>query len=218
MQISNKTYILILAILIIGLSLTSYWRFQKPSGSLPGIKLPEIKTPETSLEELTLPAKESYQEWVSPDGKLKLTYSNRWIPMNEAFLEYGREAGIMLTKSEILFFAYQAKLEKQTFSFLTVNAIDSQKKPEEVVEEIKQTAEEQDGEIEITILKTENGTAWLEMISRYPNQPSFYSKGKVILGNEKTYLIVLTSPQKDWPQFKEEAEEVLNSAQLLLNQ
>jgi len=214
---SNKTYILILFIMIVGLSLISYLRLEELRQTLPEVKLPKIEMPkpeEIKLEgeDYLLPAKEEKQEWISADGKLKLTYSGNWLVMDEAFSESLDQPKVILVETKILFFAYQFKIKEQALAFLMVGEIDPKKSLEEIIKEAEQNAEEQGGEIEITILDTKNRVVQLEIISTAPGQPSFYSRGKLIFSDEKTYLVILTTSQKDWSQFKEEAEKILESS------
>lgn len=216
MRLSDRTYILILLVLIIGLSLMSYSQLKRFSQSLGEVQLPEIEMPETRLEEFFLPADEGEQEWVSPDGKLKLTYSSNWTKADEAFLGYLDQAGIVLRETELLLFAHQLNLEKQALAFLMVSKTKEQRNAEEIIKEIKQNIEEQNGKIEIEVLEQNDEIIWLEMVLEYPNQPNSYSKGKVIVDKSGTYLIVFSSYQADWPKFEQEAEEILESAQLVL--
>ncbi len=161
-----------------------------------------------------LPEKKEEKEWVSPDGKLKLTHPGDWLAMDENFLKHLNQPKVFLVETKILFFAYQFKIKEQSLAFLMVGEIGPEKTLEEIIEEIKRNVERQNGQIEITILDTEDKVTRLEIISTVPGQPNFYSKGKIIFSTKKTYLIMLSVPQKDWPQFKQEVEKILDSVQL----
>lgn len=216
MKLSNRTYILILLVLILGLSYVSYGQFKRFSRSLGEVKLPEIEIPETKLEEFFSPKDEGKQEWVSPDGKLKLTYSANWTEADETFLAYLDQTGIVLEETELLFFAHRLDPEKQALALLIVSKTKEQRSIEEIIKEIKQNIEEQNGKIEIEISEQDNQIIWLEMVLEYPNQPNSYSKGKAIVNESGTYLVIFSSYQTDWPKFEQEAEEILESAQLVL--
>lgn len=226
MKISDKTYILILFIMILGLSLTSYWRFRGFQQTLPEIKLPKIEAPEEtklnwenllSLETLLPENGESGEdkEWRSADGKLMLVYPGNWLAFDETFSKYFNQAEVVLIKGEVLFLAYRFEMKKQALAFLIVEEIDAQKTLEEIIQETEATVKEQEGEAEITILDREDGVVILEMTSKFSDQPRLHSKGKMFFGDEKTYLVVLSGPQNNWPQFQKEAEEILNSSRLL---
>ncbi|MFH1509581.1 MAG: hypothetical protein ABID67_00310 [Candidatus Nealsonbacteria bacterium] len=210
MKTPDKTYILILLIVILGLSLTSYWRFNDFNKSLSEINLPEINFPETNLEDF-LQTEEDYQEWISPDERLKLRYSTKWKSTND-FLSLASD---QIEVSDILFSAYQLKVKEQTLVFLTINEFNSKKTLEEIIEKIEQDAEEQDGKIEIINVENEEEIAWIEISSKRSGSPDFYSKGKFIFDKEKTYLIIFTTQQVYWSKFKEEANKILNSMELL---
>lgn len=193
----------------------SYGQFKRFSQSLGEVKLPEIEIPETRLEDFFLPADEGEQEWVSPDGKLKLTYPATWTEADETFLGYLDQAGIVLEETELLFFAHQLDSEKQALALLIVSKTKGQRSLEEIIKEIKQNIEEQNGKIEIEISEQDNETVWLEMALEYPNQPNSYSKGKAIVNESGTYLVIFSSYQTDWPKFEQEAKEILESAHLV---
>jgi len=216
MKLSDKTYILILIVIILGLSYVSYGQFKKFGQSLNEISFPKIEIPEINLEEIFISEKEGDREWVSPDGKLKLTYSANWMETDQTFLEYFGQTGISLAKTDLLLFAYQFDLKKQNLALLTVNKNIDQESLEEILEEMERNVEEQGGEIKIDASETENGIVWLKIISKFPDQPNFYSKGKVLFNENEIYLVIFTSYQADWPKFEQEAQEILNSAHLVL--
>jgi len=210
MKTPDKTYILILLIVILGLSLTSYWRFNDFNKSLSEINLPEINFPETNLDDF-LQAEEDYQEWISPDERLKLRYSTKWKSTND-FLS---QASDQIEVSDILFSAYQLKIKEQTLVFLTVNEFNSEKTLEEIIEKIEQDTEDKDGKIEIISVENGEEITWIEMSLKRSGSPDFYSKVKIIFDEQKTYLIIFTAQQVYWPEFEEEANEILNSMELL---
>ena len=217
MKISNKAYILILILIILILSLITYWRFAKFRMTLPKTEIPKVEIPkmEFDWQNTLFPENEEKEEWVSPDNKLKLSRSASWQKMDQTILKHAGESGIILTESEALLFAYRLKPQEQSFALLIVSRVDAGKSLEEIIKEMEQNIKEGGGEIEMTLLEEREGTARLKIVSKYTDQMNFHSEGKIIFGQEKTYLIFITSPQKDWPQFEEESEEIINSAYLL---
>jgi len=215
MRISDRTCILILLVLILGLSYTSYGNFKKFSQSLSEVKLPKIEMPEMKLEEFFSPEKEGEREWTSPDGRLKLTYSASWTEANEAFLGYLGKTGVVLKGIELLFFAQRLDPQGQSPAFLMAYKTTEQKNLEEILEEIEESVEEQNGKIRIEALEQSDEVAWLEMFSEYTGQPNSYSKGKVIFDENATYLVIFSVYQTDWPKFEQEAQQILESAQLV---
>jgi len=221
MKISDKAYVIILLIAVLALSLISYWRFKEFDQSLSKIELPEIPSsentlPGTNLEDFLPPEKEGYQEWISPDGKLKLQYPASWTRLDEALLEYSDQEETPLTESKILLFAHQIDIKEQTLAVLTVSEAEVEKSLEEIVEKIERDAKEQGSKTEIMDVKTEGEIAWIETLSESPNQPNSYSKVKLIFTENKTYLVVFTAPQIYWPQLEKEANEIFSSVYLSL--
>ena len=203
--------------MILCLSLVTHWRFQKFRLLLPEVESPNIVMPEINLEweDTLFPENEEKREWVSPGGKLKLTHSASWQEMGQSLLEQANEGAIILPESETLFFAHWLKAQEQAFAILTVSRVSDEKNLEEMIEEIKQSIENEGGETEIISSEIRDRIARLEMISKYPDDPGLYSKGQIISSGKEVFLIFLTSPQKDWAHFKEEAEEILDSVQLI---
>ena len=212
---SNKKYILILIILILGLGFLSFWQFKKFSQSLTKVELPKIEMPEMKFEEFLPLEKESLKEWASPDGKLKLKYPANWIESSEALLEQFKQEEMVLAGAKILFFAYQFSFETQALAFLIVEEISQEKSLNEIVKEIEKNIAEEKGEMEVINLEKENKTAWLEIKMKRKGEVSFQAKEKIIFLEDKTYLIAFTTFEKDWPKFEEEANEIFNSIEII---
>ena len=199
--------------MILGLSLISYWRFKNFQEAWPEIELPKLEMPEIKLENLLFPEKEGYREWISPDGKLKLKYSANWLKMDKAFLGQLGQVKTVLVEMEFLFFAYQFKIKEQALASLIVGEITPKKSLEEIKKEIEENIKREGGEIKITILEIKDEKVKLEMVSRHPGRPNFFSKGKIVFGDDKNYLIFITTPEKDWPKFEKEVEKIFKSVQ-----
>lgn len=212
---SNKKFILILIILILGCGLASYWRFKKFSQSLTEVNLPKIEMPEMKVGEMLFPTKEGYKEFASPDGKLKLKYSAYWIESDQTLLEQFNQEGVVLREAKISFFAYQFNFENQALAFLVVEEISPEKSLDEIIKDVEKDVTEKEGELEIINSERENETALIEMKFKRKMEPNFYAKEKIFFGKEKTYLVAFTTFEKDWPKFEEEAGEILNSIEIL---
>ena len=203
---TNKKYLLIVIILIIVLGLISYRQFKKFGSSLSEIKLPELEKPEFNLEFLSEEKKEGYQEFISPDGKLKLKYSGNWVRSEQVLLKNTNQGIITVKEAKLLFLASRFDFEKQAGAFLAIEKISAKKTLEEIIKEIKQEATFADS-------KKENGTAVLEAKYIKENAPEFYLKGKIIFGENKAYLVTISTPERDWLVFEEEAEQIFSSTQ-----
>lgn len=211
MKISNKTYFFILFIAILSLSFLSLQRFKDFNQSLSEINLPKIEMPETNLDDYLTSKKEGLLEWTSSDGLLEMQYPADWTEVSDILSIVPDQAKADLTKSEILFLAQRIDPETQSLAFLTVAQFDSEKKLEEIIKEIEQDIASQEGKTEIKILETTDYFTSLEMISEKTGEPNFYSKSKIVFTENKTYMIIFSTPQTNWEMFKNEAEEILNS-------
>ena len=217
MKVSDRTYIIILIIAILSLSLITHRHFGTFMGGLPKVEIPELERPELDfdVEEFLPTEKKGYKEWVSPDKKLKLAYPDNWIIMEKAFLEHGAMQGITLKEEEILLFVYRLKIAGHSFPYLTVSRVEAEKTLEKITAEIQQNIEASGGEKEITLLETENDITDLELVFKYPGQINFYVKGRIFFTEEKNYLVLFTTSQQAWPELKEETEKIFDSIELL---
>ena len=213
MKISDRTYFLILVVMILGLSYMSYNQFNRFGRSLGEVKLPEIEIPETGLENFFVPAEEENLTWLSPEEDLQLTYPSSWTEADEALLDYFAQAGIILPDTELLFFANKIDQEKQSPALLTINRSNKIKTVEEIMAEIEVIVKEQEGNVEFDLLSEQDGISWLDMSLSYPNQVDSLSRNKIMTSETGTYLIVFSSYQSDWSKFEEEAQRILGSAQ-----
>ena len=217
MNLSDRTYIIILVVAILILIPVMYRNFQTPLGSLKPGDLPHFEMPtlDFNLESALSPERKGDKEWTSPDGKLKLAYPDNWMIMEQAFLDCGAITGSALGEEEVLLFVYHFKLAGQSFPYLIVSQIKTEKSLEQIMEEIKQNIESSGGEKEIIMLETKDETVDLEIIFRYQGYANFYNKGRIIFTEEKTYMIFFNASQQAWPQLKEEAENIFDSIELL---
>jgi hypothetical protein len=197
----DKFLVSIIAFILL-LSFLAYWHFKNFQRSLSQIKLPKFELPKPKIIE-----SKGKKEFKSPDGKLKLTYLDDWIEMPKESLESLSQG---LKEGKVLFLAQKFKLEKAAFAFLIVQEYKDGKNQEEIINELKKEAKEKGGEMEILNLKED----YFEAKYKRKNVV-FLSKEKVIFGEGKIYLVSIFSSEKDWPEFEEEAKEILNSVQIL---
>jgi hypothetical protein len=175
--------------------------------SLPKIEIPkvEIPRPETFLQPKT-----EIKEFISPDGKLKFKYSSDWIEMpKEGWQEK------ISDEAKILFFATKYKIEKGAFASLVVQELNWKGNLEEVIAKIEKEVKERGGEIKIMNLKIEDKEANFKANYKRGEKINFISREKILLGEGKVYLISIFSFERIWPEFENEAEEILNSAHLV---
>lgn len=202
-------FLILITLFILGLSFATYWQFKNFQNSLSEVKFPKFEMPKFEIP--FFPKDEGYKEFISPDGKLKLKYSSGWMEMTKENLEsFNQEK----TKENVLFFVQKLKIEKAALAFLIVQESERGTNIEEIIEEMKKETMEMEGEMEILSLEKENKGGYLE--AKYKRKGSiFHSKEKIILGENKFYVISIIALEKDWPEFKDEADEILNSIELL---
>jgi hypothetical protein len=204
MKIDKFLVLIILSILL--LSSFTYWQFKKLGESLPKIKIPEVEIPkpESFLQQQT-----ETKEFISPDGKLKFKYSSDWMEMpKEGWQE------TLSSEAKILFLANKFKMEKSAFASLIVQELNWEKSLKGVVEEMEKATKEKGGEMKILNLEIKDNQANLK--ARYKKEgQNFISREKIIFEEEKIYLISIFSLERFWPEFEGEAEEILNSVQII---
>jgi len=210
-KLSKRDFIVIIFVILL-LSGAIFWNFKNWRKSLEKVELPKFEMPKFEIS----PKKEGYKEWTSPDGTLKMGYPADWMEMESKTLENFPQAEIIGGKGKILFFAQKIAWEKTSLVFLLVQKLTFEEKrgAEEIIEEIKKGVEEKEGEMEIERLEIKNGEAVLEAKYKGKKGYELHSKEKIIL-NEKGYLISCFTFEKDWSEFQKEAEEIINSAQLI---
>jgi len=200
-------FLILIILSIAGLSFFTYWQFKNLQKTFPGVKLPKIEMPKS---ESLFPQKTDYKEFTSPDGKLKLKYLSDWmeIPKESFQGEIGAEA-------KVLFFANKFKIEKAAFASLIVQELDLEKETsiENIVEKMKKEAEKK-GKMEVLKLEIKNGEGYLT--AKYVKEAGsvFFSKEKIILGENKAYLVTIFTLENWWSEFEEEAKEILGLVQL----
>lgn len=209
---TDKILILII-VSIFFLSFATYWQFKNFQKALEKVEIPKFEMPK--IEFFPVKSNKVQREFISPDGKLKLRYSSDWIEMPKEALEKFNQA-IIKEEAEVLLLAQKIEIEKGASASLVVQEFFPKEGLEEVIEEIKKDFKARGAEIEILKSEIKNGEAFLEGKSVQKEIPAFYFRERVILYQNKGYLIVFLTLEKDWPEFANEANEILNSVLLTL--
>lgn len=207
-KLSKRDFILVLVVILF-LSGATYWNFKNWRKSLKEVEMPKFEMPKFE----PFPKKEGSKEWVSPDGKLKITYPADWMEMDIRVLENYIQREL---EEKPLFLAQKFSIEKAAFAFLTVNKLKFEENSgiEEVLEKMKEDVKKREGEIEVLKLETKDKEAIFEAKYKGKDGPTFQSKEKMII-EEEVYLISFFAFEKDFPKFQNEAVEIINSAQLV---
>ena len=168
------------------------------------------------------PTNISYKEFISPDGKLKMIYPSDWIEIKDEKIleEITPKEKVEKYGLETLFFAQKLRKEKIAQLIISELNLDKQKNFENIIEEMKEANRQQGWEMEIIKSEIRDGEDVLEAKYRKTDRYDVHSKEKILLltpENEKrkVYLITVIALDKNWQEFAEEAEEIINSTTLL---
>lgn len=212
MEDKKALLISLLVIIILGFITARY--FKNLSNPLSKVEFPEFEIPDFNPFDY----QESGEliEFISPDKKLKLKYPSHWTKMTpDALAKFNQVVVGQRVKN--LLFVQTFKMEKSALAFLTVQelTLGEENSLEKIIEIIEGGMEGQEGKVEITNLEIEDGEAYFEGEYKGSQSPPMYSKEKIILGDNKSYLISLFNLENDWSEFEKEVNEILNSVELL---
>ena len=209
-----KQVIFLSLLAAVTLGFTTSWYFKNLLKPLSTADLPKFEIPE--FDPFSSQETKGYTELISPDGKLKLKYPSQWIKMTPDTLEKLNRA-LIDEKAKNLLFVQGIKVETGDLVFLMIQELILEEKNglEEIIETIKERVKEQGGKAEISNLKIEDKIAYFEGKFEGENPPPVYLKEKIILTDNKVYLVILFNLKNNWSGFEREISEILNSFQLL---
>ena len=207
-------------VIILVMQAVSSWQLKKWQEALPRDISGELKSISSEqLQELYSPSENNYQEFISPDGKLKIKYPTGWLALkDQRFLketvleEWERKYNL-----KCLFLAQGLKAEK--FAQLIINEGNFDMQIEEIIKEMVETNRQEGWEMEVIESNITKKEGTFEAKYLMPSGYNIYSKEKILLGEKKegktkAYLIAFIVPEKDWEEFTEEADFIINSARL----
>jgi hypothetical protein len=204
-------FIFLIIIFIIVLSFGTYWQFKKFRESISKTVFPNFEMPEIKLFSTT---GNKDVEFVSPDGKLKLTYSSDWTNIATENLEK-MNSEMVKKETKVLFFGNKMNLKSATFASLIIQETKlGERNIEEIIEESKNDYQEGE-EVKIVQSKIEEKEANLEIEYKRKEGAIFVSKERILLSEEKAYFVTVFALDSFWPDFKDEAEKILNSAKII---
>lgn len=210
------TFLLIIIILVI-LSLIgmTYWRVKEWRNSLEEVyssedtffgKLKKVDTNLFSKEEGV-----SQKEFVSPDGKLKLEYSSAWKRTFQEGKIKSFNQSISKERWSLLSLFYKIGAENPSFfSYLVIQETERKDKTlEEIIAQIKKGED-----IQVIETNMKEKEAILETKYTGKEKYSLRAKEKILSGEKKIYIITLITFEREWENFKKEANTILQSAHL----
>ena len=209
-----------LSLLVIGFGiflifLIGNWQLEKFKKSLPQNLQKELKTfPIEEIQKKFFGEKTELKEWVSPDGKLKISFLSDWTEIEREAVESLNQE-IIQQGAKILFFAQKLKIKGGAFASLIIQELDKKEwtNLEKFIEETKKEFKEKNGEIETARINSKEGI--FEAKYKKEGQPELHFIEKILIGDDKIYSILFLTFDKDWQGFLEETNSILNSAKIL---
>jgi hypothetical protein len=196
---------------------TSTFPLQFPTSTYP---LPESfsypgMTQPTSSQEIKI------EEFISPDGKLKIKYPSNFVKLEVRNLRKAvPEEMAENYKMEIIFLAQRFSPEKPAQILIDQMFIGIEKELKEILKELKEAAEKQGWEMGIIKSEEKNGQLNFEATYKKQTTSPFHSEGKMLSfelenNQKKVFMVEIVTEEKNWASSKEEFDEILNSAQLV---
>jgi len=185
---------------------------EKGIDSIPDISMLDI----SNIKSTDFEKKEQgYKEFVSPDGRLKLSYPSSWLEVEDENLndlqEKAESQGLKL-----LFLAQNLNLAGFGQILVHEGYFDYQEEFEQIIEKMKQINQEQDWDMQVMNLEIKDEEAVFEAKYQKTGRYSLHSKEKIVLietteGKKKMGLIAFIVFDKNWSDFKEQADFVIGS-------
>lgn len=202
------------ALIFISLLTNFFGRYQlKKLGEIAGFEdFPQIES--ILLEQILEFEEDDYKKFVSPDGKLKAAYPPNWLEITdeETLEQIFSEEWTDKYNLKTILLAQGIKEEKLAQLIISEGVFNIQF--EEIIEEMKENNQEQGWNMEIIESSLEEQI--FEAEYQKENQIDLHSKEKILLGEQgKNYLAAFIVFSKDWEEFKQEAEKIINSVQLI---
>jgi len=209
-----------LSLLVIGFGiflifLVGNWQLEKIKKSLPQNLQKELKVfPMEEIQKKFFGETTELKEWVSPDGKLKISFLSDWMEIEKEAVESLNQE-IIQQGAKILFFAQKLKIKGGAFGSLVIQELDKKEWTdlEKIIEETKKEFKEKNGEIEIVRINSKEGV--FEAKYKKEGQPELHFVEKILIGEDRVYSVLFLTFDKDWQGFLEETNSILNSAKIL---
>lgn len=207
----DSKYLILIVACIVVLSGLSYWRVNNFNKSLKNVSFPKIEIPQT--EPFPQPTNVTTKEFVTPDGKLKVYYTSEWIETDKGILEGLNKEAIKSKVGEVLLFAHKFSFSG-SFYFVSllvqkINSTDTK----EIFEGMKNDIEERKGQMEVLNLETEDKNISFEAKYKEEDGYTLYSKEKIFIGKENSYLVSLFAPEENLEKLVEESSSILSSVE-----
>jgi len=205
----------VIALGIFLIFLVGNWQLERVKKSLPQNIQKELEfMPIEEIQKKFLSETTELKEWLSPDGKLKISFLSDWMEMEKEVVEPLNQE-IIQEGAKILFFAQKLKMKGGAFAYLIIQELDKKEWDdlEKIINKTKEELKEKGGEIETVKINSEEGI--FEAKYKKEGQPELHFAEKILIGDDKVYSILFLTFDKDWEGFLEEANSILNSAKII---
>jgi len=151
-----------------------------------------------------------YNEFVSPNGELKVKYLADWLEVDKEMIR--SISGNTVGEGEIIFFAQKIKFKSGSFASLAIQQLNKEEIEgfEKLIEERKEKAKESETRMEIVKIKEDI----LEIKYKKEKLPALWTIEKFLKGREKNYLVSFLLPEKDLKAFRQEIDSIFTSIEI----
>ncbi len=225
---TRKNIFIILGLLMFAafLGMMANWHFQeliknlnRSSSELKEFTAPPFERIKEELKSISPlssgdSSENNYQEFVSADKKLRMEYPANWIAMEEKPQDLVPKDWQETYNLKTIFLAQH--FGENGLAQIIVYQGNFPCSIEEIIEKIRDANRQQGQEIEVVNSKIEEKEGTFEAIYIISEDYSLHSKEKILKeSGENTYLVVFAAFDKNWGDFVEEADFVINSARIL---
>lgn len=159
-----------------------------------------------------------YQKYVSPDGRLEVTYLSDWLKTKEQSFLDEIISKDLAKEYDLKVLLLEQKIKEGNFCQLIVSQgiFNNQETFEEIFDVLVENDSRKGWETElIGAVEISENIFIFEAIKTKEGRETIYAKEKVILSGGKAYIITLVTPEAQLDYFREEIEEIINSAKLV---
>lgn len=205
----KKSFYVPLGLLLFSLllGLINKWSWQGLQKPLPQNNLESINTEAASPN--------NYKEFVATGKSFRINYPANWFRLEDENIlaafnskEWGEKYAL-----KTIFVAQN--LQQGKFAQLMVQEGVFDISIKEILQKMEESNQKQQVEMGIIKSDIEGDRGVFEVKYLAPNAPTLYSKEMILLGEKNGYLIAFSALEKDWPEFSEEVDFLLNSAQIV---
>jgi len=153
--------------------------------------------------------------FISPDKSLSINYLSDWIEIEDT----KREEIISQDIAEkydlkVLFLAQKLKEGKVAQLIVTKGVFEDIEKTEEIIDIIIESDRKKGWETKVLEKEEIEEGLIFEAVHQKTSIETLYSKEKILLSQDKAYIITTLSPENQWYFFEEELDNILSSVKL----